>query len=128
MSQTKEFPTADVLSTITGRLLGEVGGVYEVLNWMTGESVYTHQLPRIGREATPVVIAAHPELQAAVDESEHVNPDNYQAWRDLWIDRYGPTISVPKFTIAEHERIDPISEAAETVPPERMIIIGDSKP
>lgn len=42
--QTKEFPTADVLSTITGMLMGKIQGVYEVLNWMTGESVYTHQM------------------------------------------------------------------------------------
>jgi hypothetical protein len=33
---TKEFATKDVLSTVTGRLMGSIGGVYEVLNWMTG--------------------------------------------------------------------------------------------
>ncbi|MER8754137.1 hypothetical protein NKH69_00435 [Mesorhizobium sp. M0976] len=36
---TKEFPTCDVLSTITGILMGPIGGVYQVLNFMTGESV-----------------------------------------------------------------------------------------
>ncbi|MER9710235.1 hypothetical protein NKJ13_08190 [Mesorhizobium sp. M0174] len=36
---TKEFPTRDVLSTITGILMGPIGGVYEVLNFMTGEDV-----------------------------------------------------------------------------------------
>ena len=121
--QTKEFPTADVLSTITGRLMGEIGGVYEVLNWMTGESVFTHQIPRIGREATPVVLAAHPQLAQAIEEAEQVNPENWRTWRQTWEDRYGPTISVPKFKADDHERIDPLSELAEKVHPDKIIVL-----
>lgn len=122
--QTKEFATRDVLSTITGRLMGDIGGVYEVLNWMTGESVFTHQLPRIGREATPVVVAAHPALQQAIDEAEQVNQGNYAQWRQTWEDRYGPTIAVPKFTAATRESIDPMSELAEKVHPDKIIPIA----
>lgn len=118
----KEFATRDVLSTITGRLMGDIGGVYEVLNYMTGEDVFTHQLPRISREATPVVIAAHPQLQQAIDEAEQVNQENYQHWRQTWEDRYGPTIAVPKFTEATHERIDPMSELAEHVRPDQIVV------
>jgi hypothetical protein len=122
--QTKEFATVDVLSTITGRLMGDIGGVYEVLNWMTGESVFTHQLPRIGREATPVVVAAHPTLQQAVDEAEQVNQENYKEWRQRWEDRYGPTIAVPKFGADTHESIDPMSELGEKVHPDKIITIN----
>lgn len=120
--KTKEMPTVDVLSTITGRLIGEIGGVYEVLNWMTGESVFTHQLPRM-REARPVMVAAHPSLQQAIDEAEQVNPGNWKEWRDRWLDRYGPTISVPKMNHHQHERIDPISEAAQHFRPEQIITV-----
>lgn len=120
---TKNFPTADVLSTITGRLISDIGGVYEVLNWMTSESVFTHQLPRISGEATPVVVALHPELQAAVDEADQFTTTNWQEWRDRWLDRYGPIISVPKFNIAQHERIDPLSEAAQTFPPDHIVVV-----
>lgn len=119
----KEFPTPDVLSTITGRLIGKIDGVYQVLSWMTGESVFTHQIPRIGREAVPVILAAHAGLQSAIDEAEQVNPQNWQKWRDTWVDRYGPTIAVPKFTATTHERIDPLSEAAEHFRPDEMIVV-----
>jgi len=119
--QTKEFATADVLSTITGVLVSNIGGVYEVLNWMTGESVFTHQLPRIAREATPVVIGAHPALQQAIGEAKEVNGENWEMWRDRWVDRYGPTISIPKFTADTHESIDPMSELAEKVHPDKII-------
>lgn len=119
----QEFPTRDVLSTITGRLMGDMGGVYEVLNYMTGESVFTHQLPRIGREAVPVVVAVHPQLQQAIDEAEQVTQENYLQWRQTWEDRYGPTIAVPRFNEAQHERIDPLSEAAEHFRPDQIAII-----
>jgi hypothetical protein len=121
--ETKIFATADVLSTITGRLIGKIDGVYEVLSWMTGESVFTHQLPRIGREATPVLVAAHPQLQQAIDEAEQVTPENYKQWRQTWEDRYGSEIAVPKFTAESHERIDPLSELSEKVRPDKIIVI-----
>lgn len=122
----KDFPTCDVLSTVTGSLVGKIGGVYEVLNWMTGESVFTHQLPRICREAQPVLVARHPLLQLAIDEAEQVNPENWQQWLRTWEDRYGATIAVPKFTIDTHERIDPLSELAEKVHPDRIITLNRS--
>lgn len=121
--ETKEFATADVLSCVTGRLMGDIGGVYEVLGWMTGESLFTHQLPRVGREARPVLIAKHPNLQQAVDEAEQVTTENFRVWRDTWIDRYGPTIAVPKMTTTQHERIDPLSELAEKVPPDKIVTV-----
>ena len=110
VSDTKAFPTRDVLSTITGRLMGETGGVYEVLSFMTGESVYTHQIPRICREAQPVLVAAHPELAAAIEEAKQVNPDNYLEWRGRWEARYGLAIDVPKFSAEAHESIVPTAD------------------
>lgn len=121
----KEFATADVLGTLTGVLLrdGGIGGIYEVLNWMTGENLFTHQLPRVGREAVPVLLARHPHLQSAIDEAEQVNGDNYMTWKETWENRYGPVIAVPKFTAATHEHIDPMSELVEKVHPDKIIVV-----
>jgi hypothetical protein len=118
---TKEFASCDVLSVVTGRLVGKMGGIYEVLNWMTGESLFTHQLPRVGEEARPVLVAAHPALQQAIDEAEQVTTDNWSEWLQTWQDRYGPILAVPKFGAADHERIDPMSELAEKVHPDKII-------
>lgn len=125
MSDTKDFPTLDVLSTATGYLVSPSGisAIYEVLNWMTGESVFTHQLPRICREAAPVLLAAHPVLAAAYEEAKSVTPDNWRSWAATWEDRYGPTISVPRFTEDAHECIDPMSELAQMVDPSRIIAV-----
>lgn len=120
---TKEFSTRDVLSTITGMLMGDIGGVYQMLNWMTGESVFTHQIPRISREAVPVMLAMHPTLQLAIDEANQVTPENFATWRDTWEDRYGPTIAVPKFNADTHESIDPMSELAEMAHPDKIVTV-----
>lgn len=120
----KAFPTFAVLSVVTGRLLGDIGGVYEVLNFMTGESLFTHQLPRVSREAEPVILALHPELADAIAEAEQVNETNWSEWLATWTARYGQTITVPTLTIAQHERIDPISELAEKVHPDKIAVIA----
>lgn len=119
----KDFPTAYVMSTLTGRLMSDgMSSIYEVLNWMTDENVMSHQFPRIMREARKVLVKRYPAMAQAVDEAEQVTQENWQTWRDRWIDRYGPTIAVPKFDADTHERIDPHSELAEQVHPDRIIV------
>jgi hypothetical protein len=123
VSITKEFPTLHVLSTVTGMLMADIGGVYEVLNWMTGESIFTHQLPRVCREAKAVMQKTRPDLAEAFAEADQVNPDNVREWAALWLDRYGPMIAVPKMTADQHERIDPLSELAEKVHPRKIMVV-----
>lgn len=124
MTETKPFPTAAVLSTITGVLVCEIGEVYEICAWMSGEPVFTHQLPRVGREAQAVLTALRPDLQLAVSEASAVTPENYESWRDIWIARYGAEIEVPRMNADQHENIDPISELAEKAHPDQIIVIA----
>lgn len=123
MKEIKEFPTAKVLSAITGTLVCEIGGVYEVLNWMTGESLFTHQLPRVGREARTACVLYRPELQTACDDAKEINRNNWQSWLETWTARYGETIAIPRLGIKEHEPIDAMSELAERAHPDRIIKI-----
>lgn len=123
MSAPKAFPAWQVLSITTGRLLGDIGGVYEILNWMSGDELFTHQLPRVMKEAAPVIVALHPALSAATAEAEQVTGENYKQWLATWVERYGETITVPKLTRDQHERIDPLSELAEKVHPSRIVVV-----
>lgn len=60
----KEFSLGDVLSITTGRLLSErrIDGVYDILNWMTGDNLFTHQLPRASESCAPWLIEQYPQL------------------------------------------------------------------
>lgn len=120
---TKNFSADAVLTVVTGIRLAEIGSIGDVLKWMSGESVFTHQIPRVGEEASSALIAMYPDLAEAKAEAEQVTPDNWREWLAKWTERYGATIAVPQMTIAEHERIDPLSELAEKMHPDRIITI-----
>jgi hypothetical protein len=120
--RTRDYHVGDILSVTTGHLVSPRGmdGVYDILRWMAGESVFTHQIPRVCREAEPVLLALHPQLASA--DKNAVNSKNYDAWLAAQVARFGETLPVPQMTNAEHERIDPMSEAAEKIHPDRIII------
>jgi hypothetical protein len=125
MSETKDFHIGDILSVTTGRLVSpnHIGGVYEILNWMTGDNLYTHQLPRVGNEARPVLLAAHPQLADAQAEADAVTPDNWQHFMTKMVERYGLMLPVPKMSADQHESIDAMSELVEKVHPDRIITV-----
>ncbi len=56
---------AQVLSVTTGRLVCEMGALYEILNAITGDNLYTHVLPRAARFAKPILHAKYPKLWRA---------------------------------------------------------------
>lgn len=121
--QTKSFPTLDVLGSATGWLMSEIGGVYAVLSFASGEDVYTHQLPRVGREFAAHLKTYRPDLLPAFDEAEAITPENYREIGADWIRRFGETIEIRRMGVDEHERIDPLSELAERVHPDNIVTV-----
>lgn len=120
---TKDFPLADVLGTITGRLLGKIDGIYQVSEFMCGEPIWTHQLPRVGLEICPVVLRQHPQLTPVLAEAEDVTPDNWREKLADWIARFGEAISLSPMAPDDHQSIDPLSELAEVVNPDRIVAV-----
>ena len=65
MKTTKPFTLGQILSITTGRLCCDMDGVYDILNHVTGDDLFTHVLPRASRFARPLILAEHPELERA---------------------------------------------------------------
>ena len=124
MAETKDFHIGDILSITTGKLVSprHMKGVYDILDWMTGESLFTHQLPRVGREAKPILLAMHPQL-ARVDENAEINPGNIDAWLASRVAEFGEVLPVPKFDGDQHKTIDALTELAAKVPAEKIIVV-----
>lgn len=122
MSDTKQFHLGDILSVTTGRLVSprHMSGIYDILNWMTSESLFTHQLSRVSREADPVLKKFHPWLSDINDEFES---SQVEAWLSDQVAKYGEMHAVPKMSVDEHERIDALSELAEKIHPDKIIIV-----
>lgn len=87
------FPTHAVLSTCTGRLMGDIGGVYQVMSFLLGRDAYTHELAHYGKQAAEALRTAHPELPSG-DDFDHVNGENYADVLALWESKLGPTVDL----------------------------------
>lgn len=122
--QTKDFHLGDILSITTGKLVSprHIEGVYDILNWMSGEQLFTHQLPRVMREAAPVLLRAHPALEAVKPTT--LSPEDVAPWLAEQVAAIGEMLPVPKMTKDEHESIDPMSELVERVHPDKIIKIN----
>jgi hypothetical protein len=118
---TESFSLGAVLSVTTGRLLCPIDGVYRILNFMTGDSIYTHQIPRVMDECKPHLLRQFPAL-AQVDASI-VTPDNWQDWLHQQEAVHGDQLTVAPLPPGEHYQIDPLSELAEKVHPSKIVTV-----
>lgn len=115
---TKSFHIGAILSVTGEALMCPIGDVYEILNYMTDDNLFTHQLPRVARECRPVLLKQQPQLSAWVDD---VTPENYKARLADAIKQFGEELSVEPLAANEHEYIDPMSELAEKIHPDKII-------
>ena len=57
-----KFTLGQVLTVTTGRLLCPMDELYAILNFMTQEDLYTHQLPRASNHCKPALLEKYPIL------------------------------------------------------------------
>jgi hypothetical protein len=121
MSATRKFHLGDVLC-ITGEKLvspRHIEGVYDILNFMTGDSLYTHQLPRAMRQCRPILLEQYPWL-AEVDDTE-VTGENWREWLASQVEKYGEEIEVAQ--LKHYESINPLDELTAMAGEDRVIVV-----
>lgn len=145
MTTVKTFHVGDVLSVTTGRLLSptHMDGLYEILNFLTGANLFTHQLPEACRVAAPVLRRRHPELPAAITDEEigGLTADGAKPTTDdvkTWVEQYATDRGLPLAYdlyplhdgAARHDYSDPLGDLVAMVGPDRVvpIVIGDGTP
>jgi len=119
----KLFHLGDVLTVTTGKLVSRrhMEGIYDILNFMTRDNLFTHQLPRAGRECAPALLEQHPQLAAVTGDD--VTPENHAAWLEAQCAEFGEELLVQRLSEHAHEYIDPLSELAEKVHPSKIISV-----
>ncbi len=138
----KLFPVATVLTVTTGRLLCEMGSVYEILNFMTGDDLFTHQLPRASKECEPWIAAQYPTLMGNDPQMQvwlaELSAELQDAGKDRgrlehvvknWAERVRLMLKLPSeipvHALGEgmHTRINPIDEAEAMIGNGRVLTI-----
>lgn len=118
----------------TGRLLTDISNLYEILTWMTGESVYTHQLGRFSDECGFVLLVRFPELdEAGSDLSIQKldvligNESDKQVAVSVWLSGLvdcKKTYNVSPMAKGAHRKTDPVAELAEKIGADRVVVVG----
>lgn len=125
----RTFHLGDVLTITTGRLVSprHMDGVYDILNWMTGDDLMTHQLPRAMDECQGPLLAQHPDLAAIVPPGSFGEGDearaNVAAWLAVQAALYGETREVTPLDPADHTRMDPFTELRKVAPHAEIITV-----
>jgi hypothetical protein len=127
MTTTRDFHLSDILCITDGRLVSSRGmdGIYDILSFMTGEQLFTHQLPRAMRSCQPALLAQHPQLAATVEPESKLDPGTVPAWVAKQVAKFGETL--PVTSLAEWQSKNPIQELAEMLPntPIAVAVVGD---
>ncbi len=112
MTKTARFHLGDILSVTTGRLVSNrhIDGVYDVLNHMTGDNLFTHQLPRASEECKPHLMAQHPDLAEVPVPDEFDGVAHVESWLAEQVARFGEYRDVAPLAAGDHTRIDPLTE------------------
>lgn len=124
----RSFHLGDILSVTTGYLVSPraphgIDAMYDLLNFMTGDNLFTHQLPRACDECKPELLRQHPQL-ADVKPPERFD-DEAHVWRWLaeQVDRYGEFLDVAPLATSDHTVIDPIAELKMLRPDMPIIVV-----
>ena len=121
---TRTFHLGDILSIYTGRLVSptHMDGIYSILNFMTGDNLFTHQIPRVGRECAPHLLRQFPWL--AEVSTDGCTGETWQHWLQVQVDRYGENHSVAAIPRDDHAVIDPVEELRQMRPDAPVIAVS----
>ena len=120
------FHISDILTITTGRLVStrHMDGIYDILNYMTGDNLFTHQLPRAAAECQPWLEEQLPFLRDIVaPDFESGDKEEVMAWVEEIAEHYGEVLLVEPLPVGKHRFIDPIEEAESLVERERIIVL-----
>lgn len=117
----KTFHIGDVLSCTTGCLVSPrlIDGVYDVLGFMHGIPLFTHQLRRACDDAKPFIFSQHPNLQGV--DASGVNRNNWREWLSEQITKFGEQITLTPIPNNHELHRNPLAELEEMVPADRII-------
>lgn len=120
----RRFPLGVVLSVTTGRLLAPFAEVHELLDFMTGDTLMTHQLPRACEECAPMLLARHPRLADVKVPEEFTGEEDVRQWVAAQAERLGERVTVTTLDPDDHTVIDPLVELKMLRPDVPVVVVA----
>lgn len=110
-----KFHLGDVLTITTGLLVSprHMVGVYDILNYMTGQNLYTHQLIRAMEVCKSELVKQYPWLTDVVVLERPLPEGKIVAWLTEQVARFGVSkLDVAPLSNNKYVVMDPVEELA----------------
>ena len=109
----RTFDLGSVLTVTTGRLFTEMDNVYDILNYLSNDNIFTHQIPRVMKTAQPYVLARYPQLEGVGQDVVINGWEDAKTFLDSQKAVLGDSFALSPMPKEMCEHIDPIEEAIE---------------
>jgi hypothetical protein len=112
-SQSRDFHLADVISAYTGVLASPRGmeGIYDILDFLTGDSLVRHHLPTAADFCKPFIEKQFPDIakidggslskQVKMAKGSGKEDQAFKTWLNNQVQAYGETVSIRPLTPEE---------------------------
>lgn len=107
-----KFSTLTVATVISGKLLARIDDVYKILDFMTNDAIFTHQIPRAMKTCRPNLRKQFPDLAAGIDPAA-ITEGTAAAISATIVEKFGPELEVAPLPVGEWQPKDPIEELLE---------------
>lgn len=120
-----QFHVATLVTITDGHLIApnHMDDVYAILNYMTGDNLFTHQLTRAAEECQPALLEQHPWLAGVPELPDGMEHDVIMDVVANLVNTYGQMHEVQPLKPEEHTRIDPVAEARMNFPNAKIIAV-----
>lgn len=120
---TKTFHIGDLITVVGHHLVSPdgIGGIYNVVDYVTGQSHMTHQLPRAAKAVTPWLLEQHPWLADITVPDGLRGEAGVMAWLAPVITKYGERHEVRPMPFGTYVGREPLTELEEMIGPEKVI-------
>lgn len=122
----KRFHLGDVISITHDRLVSpsHIDGIYAILNFLTGENLFTHQLPRASESCKSHLLKLIPALKELTIADGEITKENHKEWLNSKVEIYGEWHDLIPLNAGVYEARDPILEAWEMKGADKVIPIN----
>lgn len=120
-----KFTTGEIISAGTGKLCCPVERLYAIYNFLTGDDLMTHQLPRAFRACEAHVRKQCPWLDDL--NAEEVNPETWKAWLAKAEARVGLEHELEPLPAGEWMKCNPITEAIQLMGGRDKVVVVNAE-
>lgn len=118
----RTFSLGAAFSVTTGVLLVEFDQVHQLLEYLVGHPLFTHQLPGVAAACAAEVLDQHPSL-GDYPPPTLSGAEECAAWVASRAERFGAELEIAPMAPGSHVPTDPIADLADLIGSDRVVVL-----